>query len=237
MPSSAVGRASTAPSKGTSEGDDSAEERKHNPNPNPRTTPAGFDPEALERGARALREINKSPSAKQVRRGGFSRRLGSRGGGVTYRRLRSLWEEMEKLCRCDVCHSLGGWGERGGMECNYSPPLPVPSMPFPRVPSHACQIHAICSRYHAFCAAYRRPSCHSSGCLSNPVVQSACSLLPVAADPRSSCHVAWVPVALSEQARRYLNSARPLRALLSLSLRLFPPSLPPYHPVHCRCLS
>jgi ATPase family AAA domain-containing protein 3A/B len=27
---------------------------------------AGFDPEALERGAKALREINKSPNAKQV---------------------------------------------------------------------------------------------------------------------------------------------------------------------------
>jgi ATPase family AAA domain-containing protein 3A/B len=26
-----------------------------------------FDPEALERGAKALREINKSPNAKQVR--------------------------------------------------------------------------------------------------------------------------------------------------------------------------
>lgn len=26
----------------------------------------GFDPEALERGAKALREINKSPNAKQV---------------------------------------------------------------------------------------------------------------------------------------------------------------------------
>jgi ATPase family AAA domain-containing protein 3A/B len=28
---------------------------------------AGFDPEALERGAKALREINNSPNAKQVR--------------------------------------------------------------------------------------------------------------------------------------------------------------------------
>ncbi|XP_031094767.1 ATPase family AAA domain-containing protein 3 [Ipomoea triloba] len=35
-------------------------------NDNPRTTSAGFDPEALERGAKALREINKSSSAKQV---------------------------------------------------------------------------------------------------------------------------------------------------------------------------
>ncbi|MCD7457089.1 hypothetical protein HAX54_034076 [Datura stramonium] len=35
-------------------------------NDNPRTTSAGFDPEALERGAKALREINNSKSAKQV---------------------------------------------------------------------------------------------------------------------------------------------------------------------------
>ncbi|XP_060204077.1 uncharacterized protein LOC132632244 [Lycium barbarum] len=35
-------------------------------NDNPRTTSAGFDPEALERGAKALREIDKSKSAKQV---------------------------------------------------------------------------------------------------------------------------------------------------------------------------
>ncbi|CAI5533018.1 unnamed protein product [Closterium sp. Naga37s-1] len=41
-------------------------QRQRNDNPNPRTTAAGFDPEALERGAKALREINKSASAKQV---------------------------------------------------------------------------------------------------------------------------------------------------------------------------
>lgn len=35
-------------------------------NDNPRTTAAGFDPEALERGAAALREINKSRDAKKV---------------------------------------------------------------------------------------------------------------------------------------------------------------------------
>eukprot|EP00897_Mesotaenium_endlicherianum_P006693 jgi/Mesen1/6051/ME000308S05241 len=35
-------------------------------NDNPRTTAAGFDPEALERGAKALREINSSPYAKKV---------------------------------------------------------------------------------------------------------------------------------------------------------------------------
>ncbi|XP_002982368.2 ATPase family AAA domain-containing protein 3-B [Selaginella moellendorffii] len=35
-------------------------------NDNPRTTAAGFDPEALERGAKALREINSSPHSKKV---------------------------------------------------------------------------------------------------------------------------------------------------------------------------
>ncbi|KAL2545557.1 AAA-type ATPase family protein [Forsythia ovata] len=35
-------------------------------NDNPRTTSAGFDPEALERGAKALREINSSGNAKKV---------------------------------------------------------------------------------------------------------------------------------------------------------------------------
>ncbi|KAG5533987.1 hypothetical protein RHGRI_027993 [Rhododendron griersonianum] len=35
-------------------------------NDNPRTTSAGFDPEALERGAKALREINDSSHAKKV---------------------------------------------------------------------------------------------------------------------------------------------------------------------------
>lgn len=35
-------------------------------NDNPRTTAAGFDPEALERGAKALREINNSSHAKKV---------------------------------------------------------------------------------------------------------------------------------------------------------------------------
>ncbi|KAG1361996.1 ATPase family AAA domain-containing protein 3 [Cocos nucifera] len=35
-------------------------------NDNPRTTAAGFDPEALERGAKAIREIEKSSQAKKV---------------------------------------------------------------------------------------------------------------------------------------------------------------------------
>lgn len=35
-------------------------------NDNPRTTSAGFDPEALERGAKALREITSSTNAKKV---------------------------------------------------------------------------------------------------------------------------------------------------------------------------
>ena len=35
-------------------------------NDNPRTSSGGFDPEALERGAKALKEINSSSYAKQV---------------------------------------------------------------------------------------------------------------------------------------------------------------------------
>lgn len=35
-------------------------------NDNPRTSSAGFDPEALERGAKALREISSSSNAKKV---------------------------------------------------------------------------------------------------------------------------------------------------------------------------
>ncbi|GLJ12266.1 hypothetical protein SUGI_0187750 [Cryptomeria japonica] len=41
-------------------------EEKKARNDNPRTTAAGFDPEALERGAKALREINNSSHAKKV---------------------------------------------------------------------------------------------------------------------------------------------------------------------------
>lgn len=37
-------------------------------NDNPRTTSAGFDPEALERGAKALKGINNSAHAKKVQR-------------------------------------------------------------------------------------------------------------------------------------------------------------------------
>lgn len=35
-------------------------------NDNPRTTASGFDPEALERGTKALREISSSPHGKKV---------------------------------------------------------------------------------------------------------------------------------------------------------------------------
>ncbi|KAK1261502.1 hypothetical protein QJS04_geneDACA008886 [Acorus gramineus] len=42
-----------------------AEEPKPRNN-NPRTSASGFDPEALERGVKALREINSSPNAKKV---------------------------------------------------------------------------------------------------------------------------------------------------------------------------
>ncbi|XP_058103968.1 uncharacterized protein LOC131247975 [Magnolia sinica] len=41
-------------------------EEKSAGNDNPRTTAAGFDPEALERGAKALREISSSSQAKKV---------------------------------------------------------------------------------------------------------------------------------------------------------------------------
>lgn len=45
-----------------------APEAEKTSNPFPRTSAAGFDPEALERGAKVLREINSSKYAKQVRR-------------------------------------------------------------------------------------------------------------------------------------------------------------------------
>lgn len=43
-----------------------AEELPRVRNDNPRTTAAGFDPEALVRGAEAVREIDKSHNAKKV---------------------------------------------------------------------------------------------------------------------------------------------------------------------------
>nr|GEU39396.1 ATPase family AAA domain-containing protein 3-B-like [Tanacetum cinerariifolium] len=43
--------------------DDAPERVRNN---NPRTTSSGFDPEALERGAKALREIAASTEAKKV---------------------------------------------------------------------------------------------------------------------------------------------------------------------------
>ncbi|KAJ3680677.1 hypothetical protein LUZ60_016955 [Juncus effusus] len=46
--------------------EETKEESKKVRNDNPRTTASGFDPEALERGAKALREINSSPQAKKV---------------------------------------------------------------------------------------------------------------------------------------------------------------------------
>ncbi|KMZ65624.1 putative AAA family ATPase [Zostera marina] len=45
---------------------ESKEEDKKKKNDNPRTSAAGFDPEALERGAKALREISQSSNAKKV---------------------------------------------------------------------------------------------------------------------------------------------------------------------------
>ena len=53
--------------KETSSSSSSSSEDEHRPrNDLPRTTAAGFDPEALERGARALREINSSNQPKKV---------------------------------------------------------------------------------------------------------------------------------------------------------------------------
>lgn len=45
---------------------ESAETAPRVRNDNPRTTSAGFDPEALERGAKSLREITSSSHAKKV---------------------------------------------------------------------------------------------------------------------------------------------------------------------------
>ncbi|XP_078441914.1 uncharacterized protein LOC144711762 [Wolffia australiana] len=49
----------------TSTDDEPAEQKKVR-NDNPRTTASGFDPEALERGAKALKEISSSPQAKKA---------------------------------------------------------------------------------------------------------------------------------------------------------------------------
>ncbi|XAR71533.1 hypothetical protein NMG60_11017861 [Bertholletia excelsa] len=63
---------SAAPAQAPSEPPPVAQAPAPNPEPprvrneNPRTTSAGFDPEALERGAKALREINSSSHAKKV---------------------------------------------------------------------------------------------------------------------------------------------------------------------------
>ena len=68
---------SSAPSPSPSPPGDQVSEKESSPeekpeekpkprNDNPRTTAAGFDPEALERGAKALREINSSSQSKKV---------------------------------------------------------------------------------------------------------------------------------------------------------------------------
>ncbi|MQM14030.1 hypothetical protein Taro_046957 [Colocasia esculenta] len=61
VPAQAVSAAAPSPAP-DSAGKDETKVR----NDNPRTTAAGFDPEALERGAKALREINSSSQAKKV---------------------------------------------------------------------------------------------------------------------------------------------------------------------------
>ncbi|KAL2545608.1 AAA-type ATPase family protein [Forsythia ovata] len=55
-----------APQAATEPAKPPAAEPTRDRNDNPRTTSAGFDPEALERGAKALREINSSGNAKKV---------------------------------------------------------------------------------------------------------------------------------------------------------------------------
>lgn len=57
---------SPSPSPSPKESSSNSEEKTKVRNDNPRTTAAGFDPEALERGAKALREINSSSEAKKV---------------------------------------------------------------------------------------------------------------------------------------------------------------------------
>ncbi|PSS32259.1 ATPase family AAA domain-containing protein [Actinidia chinensis var. chinensis] len=57
---------SSAPPQASPESPANADQPPRVRNNNPRTTSAGFDPEALERGAKALREINSSSHAKKV---------------------------------------------------------------------------------------------------------------------------------------------------------------------------
>ncbi|KAJ4953472.1 hypothetical protein NE237_030304 [Protea cynaroides] len=81
-------------------------------NDNPRTTSAGFDPEALERGAKALREINKSPNAKKafelMRKQEETRQTESAAKKAEYQamqaqyeteRQRVIYEEQKKLAQ------------------------------------------------------------------------------------------------------------------------------------------
>lgn len=53
-------------SSADSDGKGSSDKRKRIKNDQPRTTSAGFDPDALERGVEILKEIRESPNAKHV---------------------------------------------------------------------------------------------------------------------------------------------------------------------------
>ncbi|GFY83362.1 AAA-type ATPase family protein [Actinidia rufa] len=64
--SSSSSSSSSAPPQTSPESPANADQPPRVRNNNPRTTSAGFDPEALERGAKALREINSSSHAKKV---------------------------------------------------------------------------------------------------------------------------------------------------------------------------
>ncbi|KAJ0989912.1 hypothetical protein J5N97_008268 [Dioscorea zingiberensis] len=65
-PAAAATAAATPAAPSAGDPHPAAEEAPRVRNDNPRTTAAGFDPEALERGAKALREINNSSHAKKV---------------------------------------------------------------------------------------------------------------------------------------------------------------------------
>uniref|UniRef100_A0A1D1YAT7 ATPase family AAA domain-containing protein 3-B n=1 Tax=Anthurium amnicola TaxID=1678845 RepID=A0A1D1YAT7_9ARAE len=70
-PSSSAPAAAHVPAQGSPAAappaaDGAGKEETRVRNDNPRTTASGFDPEALERGAKALREINASAQAKKV---------------------------------------------------------------------------------------------------------------------------------------------------------------------------
>ncbi|KAJ4834019.1 hypothetical protein Tsubulata_010726 [Turnera subulata] len=61
-----IAAAAAAAAAGGGDGDSASRAPPKNSNPHPRTSSAGFDPEALERGVKALKEIANSSNAKKV---------------------------------------------------------------------------------------------------------------------------------------------------------------------------